>query len=88
MKIPNLEKIKKVQKASQAIGEFLDWLSTKEIELAKYDDKRYRLHPIHTGTERLLMEYYKIDPQEVEKERQSLLDQIRADNSKKEAIKA
>lgn len=77
-----LDKMQKVQNQSQTIGEFLGWLSEQKIWLSKYDtDQHYdRLFPLHTGTEQLLADYFEIDLDKAEKERQALLDEVREQN--------
>jgi len=78
---PEHEKLKAVQKESQAIGEFLDWLTgEKKIELAKWnEDERVedRLLPWHHSTEKLLADYFKIDLVKLEAEKRKMLAELR-----------
>lgn len=79
-KCPECEKLKKVSKKSQVIGEFLDWLlGDGEYVIAEIvdDDGDENLFPVHESTEQLLAAYFKIDLVKVEKERRALLDCIR-----------
>lgn len=75
-KYPECEKLAKVSDKSQTIGAFLEWLQgVKEIELAKWSDSD-GLYPEHTTIESLLAEYFEIDMNKVEKERQQILEDI------------
>lgn len=86
MKTPELEKIQKVAPDSQKIGEFLEWLSGKEIVLAEWSGSdceecgEETLMHISQNRERLLADYFCIDLAKAEKERQAILDDIRAKN--------
>lgn len=88
-----LEKLKAVRDKSQVCGEFLAWLLSK-YELATYhvhvdecyDEEgdrvcerlRDELCRVQVGIEHTLAEYFEIDLQRVEKEKQALLETIRA----------
>jgi len=90
---PECEKMQAVQGKSQAIGEFLDWLtSTKGVSLmvdyTPTDDEEdaegmpYPDYvPLRMGTEKLLAEFFGIDLKKVEEERQAMLAQLRGDNN-------
>lgn len=70
---PECEKVKAVQAKSQAIGEFIDWLENeKQIYLMK------GRKPIHQTTLRLIAEFFDIDLEKVEQEKQSILAEIRS----------
>lgn len=91
---PEIDKMHAVKAASQAIGEFLEWLQERRIELAQYHEHSEscedeegdtvcglnpdRLYSFHYQTEKLLAEYFEIDLRKVEDEKQALLDQLRA----------
>ncbi len=76
-----LSKIQEVHEDSQRIGEFLEWLSEQEIDLVIWDeDAEEGLIPLVQNRELLLAEYFGIDLVKAEKERQALLDAIRAEN--------
>lgn len=84
-----LDKIVKVHEDSQRIGEFLEWLAEQEIVLAEWtgsdcdecgDEPLMR---ISQNREQLLANYFEIDLVKAEKERQALLDTVRADNEVK-----
>lgn len=76
---PECEKLAKVAKQSQVLGEFLNWLKGfKEFELAKWNlHGEDRLVPMHDSTESLLAEFFGIDMDKVEKERQQIIDGLR-----------
>lgn len=85
-KYPECEKLLKFSKKSQMIGEFLEWLrNTKEITLARWDKDECDfcrteddvLVPAYDATEKLLAEFFGIDMDKVEKERQQLLEELR-----------
>lgn len=73
---PQLKKLKAVHGQSQAIGEFLEWLGTKGILLATYEQDY--LYPIRKNTETLLAEYFKINLKKLEQEKRAILEQVRA----------
>ncbi|KKL08845.1 hypothetical protein LCGC14_2571790 [marine sediment metagenome] len=81
---PVLEKIRKVHEDSQRISEFLEWLQTEEITLAEWTGSDCdecgdeNLMPISMNREHLLAKYFCIDLVKAEKERQAILDDIRA----------
>ena len=71
-----VERMLKIKDKSQAIGEFLDWLSEeKSIELAYWVGND--LCPSHVPYEQLLAEFFDIDLNAAENERRSLLAQLR-----------
>ena len=88
MKTPELEKMAKIADESQKIGEFLNWLQDEEnnITLCQYDeDESYETDteayvPVTGSIETLLAKYFDIDLAKCEKERQGLLDELRANN--------
>ena len=80
VKTPELKKLAKVAPDSQKIGEFLEWLSSKEIVLADWDDRDGELFQIDQTREQLLACYFCIDLVKAEKERHAILDDIRAKN--------
>lgn len=82
--LPMLEKMHLVQRESQIIGEFLDWLlNQKGLRLAHYVGESpfvelvpYRGDDRHPLIEALLAEYFDIDLDQAERERRALLDKI------------
>jgi hypothetical protein len=83
---PELDKLVKVSDESQKIGEFLEWLSSQEIELAEWTGSccdecgDETLMNIIMTREQLLAKYFCIDLVKAEKERQAILDNIRREN--------
>lgn len=61
-KLPMCEKVASVSDESQAIGDFLDWLRTVHGTVQ-----------LPTSIQRLLEQYYEIDPEQLEAERRYLL---------------
>jgi len=79
---PELDKLVEVRDESQMIANFLEWLSSEEIDivLAKWSDTEYeggKLYNITMTKEQLLAKYFNIDLVKAEKERQAILDNIR-----------
>jgi hypothetical protein len=97
---PECEKMKAIQKESQTIGEFLEWLSGKGIHLVTvhthtdacldeegeskdefgnrlcgYSEGAYQ--PLHTSTENLLADYYNINLDKVDAEKDQMLKELR-----------
>lgn len=80
-----LEKISAVKDKSQAIGEFLEWARSEGFFLASWqhfgnpEPEGYdRLVASNKTTNQWLAEYFEIDLNKAEEERQALLDEIRA----------
>jgi hypothetical protein len=76
-KYPQHERLKAIQPLSQACGEFLEFLSEKEILLGEYVFSNDRLIPVRTSTEKLLAEFFEIDLKVLEQEKEHMLEQIR-----------
>jgi len=102
-KYPECDRLAKVSDASQAIGEFIDWLREHDKDICQWqdgitdatriadafaashgkgdpdiDEKPERgWFPIHTPIEKLLVEYFNIDLDKVEKERRQMLEECR-----------
>lgn len=77
---PECEKLAKVSEESNRIGDFLSWLSQKDVVLAEWEidwliPSSYRLSD--SGINKLLAEYFEIDLNKVEKERRALLEWLR-----------
>lgn len=88
LKITELQKINAVREKSQAIGEFLDWLSQKNYSICelrfktklKIDEAYF---PIHKSIEKWIAEYFDIDLEQAEKERVKILEDFREEQKKK-----
>jgi hypothetical protein len=77
---PEHDKLAAVQRKSQAIGEFLDWLNEQGILMAKYGldaDDPDTLYPTHEGITPVLARYFDIDLNLIETEKQAMLASIR-----------
>jgi len=73
---PEHEKMMKVKEESQAIGDFIDWLSWhKRVHLAKWENDRFS--PFHYDIERLIAEYYGIDLNVIETEKRAMIEEFR-----------
>ncbi len=83
---PECEKLQKHQEKSQIIGEFLDWLKNDQgYVIAHWDEGLHRddddqLYPCAKTIEQLLAEYFNIDLNKVEKERQQIIESLRGKN--------
>lgn len=78
---PEHAKLKKISDKSQAIGEFLDWCNQEGLRLGRYvmaDNGMERLMETGDCTESLLALYFGIDLNELEKEKQCMLEKLRA----------
>jgi hypothetical protein len=85
---PEHERLKAVSKESNAIGQFLDWLAGK-YTIGKWEelecpcgsgDEVEQLMPARPPIEKLLAEYFEINLDILEKEKQAMLASIRAAN--------
>jgi hypothetical protein len=78
---PECEKLAAVSEESNKIGDFLNWLFSKDLLIAGYEHSGGRWETLvvrkyqgSNGINRLLAEYYEIDLDKVEKERRALLE--------------
>ena len=82
MKYPEHEKLKEVQEQSQAIGDFLENMEYKGIELAEwghyFKGAPKSLVPIHKSRQTILAEYFGIDLKKLEQEKQQMIEEMRA----------
>jgi len=69
---PECDKLSKVKDESQIIGEFLDWCSTQGVHLATYYEER-GLVADRRSIEQVLADYFDIDLDKVEEEKQHIL---------------
>lgn len=89
-KMPECERMRAVKDQSQAIGEFLTWLSgTKGLVLAEWRPSEMfmggerapdELFPVTISIEVILAEHFDIDLNKVEEEKCALLDHIRREH--------
>jgi rubrerythrin len=86
---PEHQKLQAVRERSQAIGTFLEWLLSKGFRLAKWmkvpdedpwADKGAEVDELvqqSIDIEKILAEFYEIDLNKLEKEKQAMLEYIR-----------
>lgn len=78
IKTTECDKLADVKEKSQSIGEFVEWLTTERlVEFCVRNDRSDRLMPFHFTIEKLLAEFFNIDLDKVEKEKQAILDDFR-----------
>ena len=74
---PECEKMRVVQKQSQAIGEFLEWLQEEtDYTICRFEGDEHgngRYYPAHVIVEKVLAEFFDIDLNKVEEERRAIL---------------
>jgi len=75
------EKLAEISDKSQAIGEFLDWLTGEGVMLCEVG-LHDRYWPIQTTIPNLLAEYFGIDQEKLEREKRLMLDHMRRRNAK------
>lgn len=77
VKTPTLDKIQENATESQIIGNFLDWLDAKHLEIAGYqrfEGKRdSQLVPLNKSVEEILADYFEIDLKAAENERRAVI---------------
>lgn len=76
-KYPECRKISAVREKSQAIGEFLKWLQeTKGVILCQYSVREEYFFPMYLNTLDLLYEFFEIDKNKAEAEREDMLKEL------------
>lgn len=83
---PEHDRLEKVQKQSQACGEFLTWLQEeKHICLCRTntEDDGQDYVPNYDSVKNLLHEFFQIDENKLEQERRKMLAHMRGDGSYK-----
>lgn len=74
------DKILRVRRESQTIGEFLEWLQgPRELTICE-SGRHHSFYPAHISIQNLLAEYFEIDQNQAEKERRAILTAIQAAN--------
>ena len=70
-----------INEGSETIGDFLEWLKSHGYVIAEYKENRFIgvefLEPAHKSTERLLAEYFDVDLDECQRERDALIEWLR-----------
>ena len=77
MEYPEHEKLKKISDQSQVIGEFLEHLEKKGVVLCV---QSFRYVPIGKSKQIILAEYFGIDLDKLEVEKQEMIEGIRSNN--------
>lgn len=80
---PEHDKLSAVKDETQAAGEFIEWLESKGIFLAKYQEESNFPRPVHTSLLDLLAEWRGIDRNKIEAEKRQMLAAIREANKAK-----
>lgn len=76
---PEHDKLSAVVDKSQAIGEFLEWLSTDQgMVIAEFDEVYDHYTPVHRSHSDWLARYFQIDQVQIEREKRAMLDGMRA----------
>lgn len=88
---PEHEKLKAIADKSQVVGEFVEWLGSKGIHLADYPAcltggdhahhecrRSERLYTIDTPIRKLLAEFFDIDQDKIDAEKDAMLEQLRS----------
>jgi hypothetical protein len=71
-KYPEHEKLQALNGANQTVGNFIEWLSEKQLVLAHYGDHD-ELFPTLQGRNDLIAEFFGIDQRKLEAEKQAML---------------
>lgn len=79
---PEHEKLDKIRHKSQAVGEFLDWLAEEKgvrlCTLQKVEEFSGRQYwPIRVSNQEIIAEFFDIDLDKLDKEKQEMLDSLR-----------
>jgi hypothetical protein len=80
---PEHEKMRLIKDQSQSIGEFLEWLQDKkEVIFAEYPETNSdHLFPLHLPTQKLIAEFFDIDLDKIEDEKDAMLEEQRRLNN-------
>jgi len=76
-KYPEHKKLQKVHKESQAIGAFLEWLSSEGIYLAEKSSEGTSLRKLYSDPNMILAVYYGINLTTLEKEKRAMLEELK-----------
>jgi len=75
---PEHDKQSKIIDQSQIIGCFIEWLMHEtDIVFGKWDEHDDELNPCHISIQQILADYFDIDLNKLEAEKQSMLEKIR-----------
>lgn len=78
---PEHAKLALFKDQSQTVGEFLEWLNSEGIWLARYHKGGDLLHPINERSQALLAKYFDIDEDKLEQEKCAMIDHCRLQNA-------
>jgi hypothetical protein len=76
---PEHDKLHEVRDATQAAGEFTEWLSSQGIFLARYHEGHNFPRSVETPVQDLLARWTGIDQSKLEAEKRAMLAKIRQD---------
>jgi hypothetical protein len=82
---PEHEKLKAIKHQSQIIGEFIEWMGHQGLTVCELAEGKYDSHYYPTTKRlptQLLAEFFEIDENRLEKEKQQMLDEQRAINQR------
>jgi hypothetical protein len=74
---PEHEKLKGLGGANQIVGDFIEWLAERRIELAEWNPSGTYCMPIHRSRDDLLAEFFEIDRDKLEAEKRAMLASLR-----------
>jgi hypothetical protein len=78
-KYPEHTKLKAIQKQSQAVGEFLEWLNSEGFWICKRGP-RDEYWPTSRRMQSLLAEHFEIDENKIDAEKEAMIEECRAMN--------
>lgn len=78
---PEHEKLRGLGGSNQVVGDFIEWLGEQEIELAKWNRSGTYCMPINKSRDSLIAEFFDIDRNKLESEKEAMLAAIRGEVS-------
>lgn len=82
---PEHERLKEVRPRSQSIGEFVEWLSDEKCATIAVRIEGGDMVPIRTTLQNLLAEFFEIDQDKLELEKQDMIAELRGETVVKPA---
>lgn len=76
MNYPEHEKLSNIQQQSQFLGEFMEYIQSKNIVLAQYGEFD-RLYPINKSINIFLAEMFNIDLKKIDEEKNQMIEELR-----------
>lgn len=77
MEHPLHEKLRRNEGQAITLGSFIDFISEQGWELCEYDNHARRYFPVRKRPEEIIGMFLEIDPKELEREKQAMLNEIR-----------